>query len=87
VRLRASIRRATGNTRHVIHVAESNDVASQIAWVEIEPADGAYSLFYFSANGECLADTWHESAESAKAQARFEFEIEETGWTDVHSSG
>jgi len=76
----------TGNTRHVIHGAESNDVASQIAWIEIEPADAAYRLLYFNANGECLADTWHESAHGAKAQARFEFEIEETDWRPVSST-
>ena len=85
--MRASVRRATGNTRHVIHAGESIDLASEIAWVEIEPADGAYFLFYFNANGECLADTWHDSVESAKAQAGFEFEIEETDWNDVRASG
>ena len=78
----------TGNTRHVIHGAESLDIASQIAWVDIEPpTDGAYLLLYFNANGDCLADTWHESAEHAKEQARFEFEIEDTDWLDLERAG
>jgi hypothetical protein len=83
MRLRASVRRATGNTRHVIHGAESVDVASRIVWVEIEPADGMYNLFYFDANGDCVADTCHETVKQAKEQAQFEFEIEESDWTAV----
>lgn len=83
MRMRARIRRATENARHGIHGADSNDIASQIAWVELEPADGAFYLLYFNANGDCLADTWHGSAEQAKAQARFEFEVEENDWEEV----
>jgi hypothetical protein len=71
----------------VIHGGESLSVAAQIAWVEIEPADGAHYLLYFNTSGECLADTWHESAEQAKAQARFEFEIEESDWKEVSRAG
>jgi hypothetical protein len=70
----------------VIHVAASVDVTSQIAWVEIEERDGAFYLFYFDSNGNRLTDTWHETVERAKAQARFEFEIEEHDWNDVRSN-
>jgi hypothetical protein len=67
----------------MLHGAVSTDVTSQIAWVEIEASDGACSLFYFDANGTCLTDTWHETIQQAKAQARFEFEVEESDWKDV----
>jgi len=85
MRLRANIRRMTGATRHIIHGRESEDIASQIAWVEIEPADadGNFFLFYFTAAGTFLTDTWHQSLEDAKEQARFEFEIEDADWQEV----
>jgi len=83
MRLRASVRRATGFTRHIIHGRESEDLASNIAWVEAEPANGAVYLFYFSVHGECLTDTWHESLDGAKHQARLEFAIEEADWEEV----
>lgn len=69
----------------MIHGAASSDVTSQIARVEIEADDGAYLLLYFDANGNCLTDTWHETVEQAKAQAQFEFEIEEDNWKSVRS--
>ena len=75
--------RATGNTRHLVHGRDSEDLSSNIAWVEIEPSDGAFYLFYFSAKGECLADTWHESLDHAKQQADFEFEIDQADWKEV----
>jgi hypothetical protein len=80
MRLKANVRRATGATRHVV---DGRNVTSNIAWVEIEPADGAFYLLYFSTAGECLTDTWHESIEQAKHQALFEFEIEEADWKEV----
>lgn len=82
MRLRANVRQATGSTRHIIHGRESEDIASNIAWVEIEPDDASFFLLYFSAAGECLADTWHPSLEEAKRQAHVEFEIEESDWKE-----
>jgi hypothetical protein len=83
MRLRANVRRRTGVTRHVIHGRESEDLTSQIAWVEIEPADGAFYLFYFTAAGECITDSWHESLEQAKHQAFAEFEILDADWMET----
>lgn len=83
--MRARVRQATGNVRQLIHGAEPVDVASLIAWVEIEPGDGGYFLFYVDATGDRLADTWHESEERAKAQARFELAITDDDWTDEGS--
>ena len=83
MRLRASVRRVTGNARHIVHGRESDDLTSNIAWVEIEPDDGGFFVFYYSSAGECLADGWHESLDQAKHQARFEFEIQEADWKGV----
>jgi hypothetical protein len=88
MRLRAKIRRATGNTRHFRGHIEGSEVVKDgqlpiPAWVEIEPRDGAFYLFYFDSSGECLTDTWHESLARAKDQAHFEFEIEEGDWEEV----
>lgn len=82
MRLRANVRRAPGSTRHVTHGRESEEIASNIAWVEIECDDGTFFLLYFSATGECLADTWHPSLEEAKHQAHVEFEIEDSDWKE-----
>ena len=82
--LRANIRHATRSTRHLVHGRKPEDLLAQIAWVEIEEAgDGAFFLFRFSAAGECLADTWHESLDQAKDQARSEFAIEDGDWSEV----
>jgi hypothetical protein len=90
MRLRAKVRRATGRTHHYRgHIANGEAVKdAQLpipAWVEIEPEDGAFYLFYFNASGECMTDTWHESLARAKGQARFEFEIEEEDWEEVEA--
>ena len=57
------------------------DVTAQIASVEIDEGDRDCYLFYFDANGNCLTDTWHETLERAKAQALFEFAIDEDDWS------
>jgi hypothetical protein len=54
----------------VIQGVDSIDMGSQIASLEIAPADGGFHLLYFDANGNCVADTWHETEAQAKAQAR-----------------
>jgi hypothetical protein len=77
VRLRAKVRRVTGNTRHLVAGAEAS---SLIAWVELEPDDGGYFLLYLDASGQSLTDTWHETVEAAREQARFEFEIDDDDW-------
>jgi hypothetical protein len=51
--------------------------------VEVVEQDGAVYLLRLDPQGECLADTWHESVETAKAQANFEFGIEDGDWKDV----
>ncbi|HEY5924671.1 MAG TPA: hypothetical protein VIV11_23490 [Kofleriaceae bacterium] len=80
MRLRAKIRRATSVARHLVH-GQSVDVALQIASLEIERlSEGGCLLLYLDAGGDCLADTWHETEDQAKEQARFEYEIEPRDW-------
>lgn len=82
--LRAKVRDVTGNTRHLkatpllgaVDVTKLPDPVT----VEIVEQDGAFYLLRLNEKGECLADTWHETIESAKAQAKFEFEIEDGDW-------
>ena len=83
MRLRATVRHATGNTRHLIHGAEHVDVVAKIASVAIERGDGGWFLFYLDADGTCIADTWHETQDLAKRQATFEFGIDADDWLDV----
>ena len=48
--------------------------------VEIVEQEGAYYLLRLNAAGETIADTWHESVEAGKAQAKFEFGITGEDW-------
>jgi hypothetical protein len=81
VRLKANVRRYTGKTRHLVHGRESEEIASTIQRVEIQPDDEAFLLLYFNASEDCVADTWHQTLDQAKEQANFEFEIEEADWS------
>lgn len=51
--------------------------------VEIVEEDGAFFLLRLDDNGECIADTWHETVEAAKDQANFEFGVKEGDWKDA----
>ncbi|MBA3458835.1 MAG: hypothetical protein H0T46_02660 [Deltaproteobacteria bacterium] len=79
MRLRARVRVATGNTRHIVNGA----LAPVPAYVEIAPAGGAFYLLYFDANGRNTTDTWHETIDAAKAQAQFEFLLDDADWEPV----
>jgi hypothetical protein len=48
--------------------------------VEIVGQNGAFFLLRLDRAGHCIADTWHETLEAAKAQANFEFGVEESDW-------
>lgn len=88
MRLRARVRNVTGATRHYrAHIAQSEVIRDELMpapeWVEIRPADGAFYLLYFSEAGDCLTDTWHQTLAQAKAQAAFEFAIEDADWEQL----
>jgi hypothetical protein len=76
--LKAWVKRVTGNTTH--HSAERQ--VPPPAFVKIEHNKDGFFLLYFDAAGDGLTDTWHQSLEDAKRQAKFEFEIEASEWFD-----
>jgi hypothetical protein len=87
MRLRATVRTVTGNTPH-LYGTPTCDGLKVIAvpdpkTVEIVEQDGAIYLLRFDDSNECTADTWHETVNAAKAQANFEFGIEEGDWRDL----
>jgi hypothetical protein len=87
MRLRATVRTVTGNTTHVQGVRHSGDLEvtplPDPKTVEIVEQEGAIYLLRLDDRGACVADTWHETVEAAKAQAYFELGIEDGDWKDV----
>jgi hypothetical protein len=92
VRLRARAQHATRATRHYRAHVEEGEVQKDEelptpTWVEIQPAEGAFFLLYLDEQGECMTDTWHQSLEQAKTQARHELGIEEDDWEEIPGPG
>jgi hypothetical protein len=87
MRLRATVRKVTGKTTHLqgevspggIDVTRVPDPKS----VELVEEGGAFYLLRLDDDGQCIADTWHESLEEAKAQANFEYGIGDGDWNDI----
>jgi hypothetical protein len=52
-----------------------------VVHVRIEADDLGFYLFRFDESGQMVADTWHQSLEEAKDQARFEYMIADDDWT------
>jgi hypothetical protein len=89
MRLRASVRTVTGKAKHLQGVPTTDEVEivelSDPVAVELVEEDGAFSLLRLDEDGQCTADTWHATAEEAKAQASFEFGIEEADWKETET--
>jgi hypothetical protein len=87
MRLRATVRSITGATTHVqgTRVAGELGVVSvpDPKTIEITEQAGAIYLLRLDSDGECLADTWHESVKAAKEQAKFEYGVEDGDWEDM----
>jgi hypothetical protein len=88
MRLRSSVTRATGNTRHYVG-AFVDDNPVPVAkfpvpnWVEVSAEDGGFMLCYLDAQDACMTDTWHLTLEDACTQANFEFGIAAADWTEL----
>jgi len=67
----------TGKTRHLLEGLPLPH--PKIVELVVEE-DGMIFLLRLDDEGQCIADTWHETVEAAKAQAKFEYEIEEGDW-------
>jgi hypothetical protein len=90
MRLRATVKASTGNTRHTVgEFVSGKPVPVKTlpvpARVEISEEAGAFYLLHFDAQGTCFADTWHQTLEEAKRQAEFEFGISAGEWIPVPS--
>ena len=84
MKLRAVVGNVTGKTVHLRgeRVADRIRVSTLAAptSVEVVEQDGAFYLLRLDDDGECIADTWHETVEAAKARANFEYAIREEDW-------
>ena len=84
MRLRARIREVTGRIVHLLGATTLGVIRiPDPAEVEVVEQDAACYLLRLDNDGQCIADTWHASVEAAKAQAMFEFGIEESDWKEV----
>ena len=88
-RLRAKVRRVTGNTAHWLGLPKSEGLEVQKLpaprEVEISEEEGAFFLYRLDEASCCIADTWHQTEEEAKSQANFEFDIKEDDWRRVEN--
>lgn len=86
IRLRAAVRNVTGKTTHLQGESTSGGIdvtrVPNPMSVELVEQDGAFYLLRLDDNGQCIADTWHETIEAAKTQAKFEYGIEDDEWKD-----
>ncbi len=88
---RAKVNVVTGKTAHFVGRLEQGVPVPTARipdpdWVEIAWDGQSAFLYRFAADGTCLADTWHESVDSAKRQATAEFEIDPDAWQPVRES-
>ena len=50
-------------------------------WLEISQEGHDFFLLYLNADGECIADTWHQTLESAQKEGMLAFGIKPNEWT------
>ena len=87
MRLRAQVRNVTLTTTHSLR-GTRGDVTSlpDPSVVEVVEQGGSFYLLRLDEHDECIADTWHQTVEAAKAQAAFEYEIKDGDWIAVNNS-
>ncbi|WP_374369016.1 hypothetical protein [Dongia sp.] len=87
IRLRAKVSEVTGRTKHLAAGSESTTVSPPYS-VEIVEGEGEEGVLLFRLDRKdvCLADTWHKTVDAAKAQAKFEYGIEDHDWEGTETS-
>lgn len=85
MKLKARVRRVTGRTVHSVgSIIDGQPVSVESMppayWVELIEEDGHYFMYRLTESGEFAGDTWHETLQAAKAQAKSEYEIQESDW-------
>ena len=88
MKLMAKVRRGTGRTRHSIGRWQDDGPVldsefAPAAQVEIEQGESGFYLLRYDSGGEFAGDTWHETIEEAKEQAKYEYEIPFDAWESV----
>jgi hypothetical protein len=88
MRLRAKVTKASGeSTNYVASIEDEKPVPVEHlpnpTWLEISEDGGAFFLLYINEDGECFADTWHQTLESAQREAMLGFGITSEEWTKV----
>jgi len=88
--LKAKVQNVTGNTQHFVGIVKDGKLVGgkkigDPDYVQIEEGSNGYYLFRFNddANGVCSSDSWFETLDQAKKQAKFEFEIEPDHWETI----
>lgn len=86
-RLRAPIVRSLGVTKHLqITPAADGHAVNALpdpSFLEIVDDEGTTLLLRLDSANECIADTWHETIVAAKAQAKFEYDVEGDMWEQM----
>ena len=85
MKLEATVKIATGNTKH--YLAQQFPIEKTglsefppAERVEIVEDDDGYFLFRYSATNEFAGDSWFESIEECMRQAEFEYGIAASDW-------
>ena len=88
VKLRAEIKEYLGKTKHSLGCI-IGDTPVEIErlpvakWLEIVEEESGIFLYHYNANGDCVADTCHQSIKEAMSQAEFEFNIKKADWREI----
>lgn len=88
MKLKAEIGDNAGKTKHSFGYIDADEPIEEgklpsAKWLEIVEGDSGFYLYHYTANGECISDTWHSSVNEAMAQAEFEFQIKEIDWYEI----
>lgn len=57
---------------------------STAARLELHAQSYGVELIRFDVDGRFAGDSWHETIEDAKRQAKFEFDVEASDWLPLH---
>lgn len=85
MKLKAKVEFVTGNASAFLGeikdgVPVEREKLATPSSIVIQKEDEGFLLLRYDALGEWVGDTWHESIEAAKAQAKFEFDVNEGDW-------
>src|SRR5262245_56636626 len=85
MKLKAHVRGHSGRTVHSVGtIADGKQIPlgnmQPAVCVELDQVDEHFFLYRFDQAGESVGDTRHETLNEAKAQAKFEFGIQESDW-------